>query len=48
MGYTFYINAYKSLKNRNANMDVLIALGTSAAWANGIALIILGYDESDF
>mmetsp|Transcript_47277 Transcript_47277/g.34566 ORF Transcript_47277/g.34566 Transcript_47277/m.34566 type:complete len:184 (+) Transcript_47277:829-1380(+) len=47
MGYSFYINSYKSLRNKSANMDVLIALGTTAAWANGIAHIILGFDEED-
>ena len=28
-------------------MDVLIVLGTTAAWGYGIALLIVGYDESD-
>ncbi len=28
-------------------MDVLIALGTTAAWGYGIVLIIIGYDEHD-
>ncbi|MTI81635.1 MAG: copper-translocating P-type ATPase [Firmicutes bacterium] len=31
-GYQFYRGAFKSLKNGSANMDVLIALGTSAAY----------------
>lgn len=26
-------------------MDVLIVLGTTAAWGYGIALLIVGYDE---
>jgi Cu+-exporting ATPase len=31
-GYSFYINAWKSLKRHAATMDTLIALGTSAAY----------------
>lgn len=32
IGRQFYIGAYKALKNKSANMDVLVALGTSAAY----------------
>lgn len=32
IGRQFYIGAYKALRNRSANMDVLVALGTSAAY----------------
>jgi len=32
IGGPFYIGAYKALRNRSANMDVLVALGTSAAY----------------
>jgi Cu+-exporting ATPase len=32
VGWTFYVGAYKGLRNRSANMDTLIALGTSTAW----------------
>ncbi|MBD2103061.1 heavy metal translocating P-type ATPase [Leptolyngbya sp. FACHB-261] len=31
-GYAFYINSWKALKRHTANMDTLIALGTSAAY----------------
>ena len=31
-GWTFYRGAYHSLKNRSANMDVLVALGITAAY----------------
>ncbi|HEY8423456.1 MAG TPA: heavy metal translocating P-type ATPase [Clostridia bacterium] len=31
-GFTFYINAYKAVKNKSLNMDVLVALGTTAAY----------------
>lgn len=33
VGWRFYEGTYDSIKNRMGNMDVLIALGTSAAWA---------------
>ncbi len=33
IGWRFYKGTYDSLKNRMGNMDVLIALGTTAAWA---------------
>lgn len=32
IGGQFYKGAYKALKNKSANMDVLVALGTSAAY----------------
>lgn len=32
IGWQFYIGAYKNLKNGGANMDVLVVLGTSAAY----------------
>lgn len=32
IGWQFYAGAYKNLRNRSANMDVLVALGTSAAY----------------
>ncbi|OIK16370.1 copper-translocating P-type ATPase [Bacillus sp. MUM 116] len=32
IGKQFYVGAYKALKNKSANMDVLVALGTSAAY----------------
>ncbi|NPV86349.1 MAG: cadmium-translocating P-type ATPase [Anaerolineae bacterium] len=32
VGWQYYTGAYKSLRNRSANMDVLVALGSSAAY----------------
>ncbi len=32
VGWQYYVGAYKSLRNGSANMDVLVALGTSAAF----------------
>ncbi len=40
VGWQFYTGAYKALKNGSANMDVLIALGTSSAYFYSIALLI--------
>jgi Cu+-exporting ATPase len=38
VGWRFYRGTYDSIKNRMGNMDVLIALGTSAAWAYSAAV----------
>ena len=38
VGAQFYRGAYKSLKNKSANMDVLVVLGTSAAYFYSIFL----------
>ncbi|MFS0752245.1 heavy metal translocating P-type ATPase [Oceanobacillus sp. 1P07AA] len=32
IGWQFYVGAYKNLRNKTANMDVLVAVGTSAAY----------------
>jgi Cu+-exporting ATPase len=32
IGWAFYVGAYKALRNGSANMDVLVVLGTSAAF----------------
>ncbi|MGD6853310.1 MAG: heavy metal translocating P-type ATPase [Candidatus Bathyarchaeia archaeon] len=32
IAWTFYVGAYKGLKNKTANMDTLIAMGTSTAY----------------
>ncbi|MGV2448115.1 UNVERIFIED_CONTAM: hypothetical protein FO527_29430, partial [Bacillus sp. ATCC 13368] len=32
IGKQFYVGAYKALRNKSANMDVLVAMGTSAAY----------------
>ena len=38
VGRRFYRGTYDSIKNRMGNMDALIALGTSAAWAYSTAV----------
>ncbi|GEN86235.1 MULTISPECIES: heavy metal translocating P-type ATPase [Oceanobacillus] len=37
-GKQFYVGAYKALRNKSANMDVLVALGTSVAYLYSIFL----------
>ncbi|MBB6636820.1 heavy metal translocating P-type ATPase [Cohnella thailandensis] len=36
IGWQFYVGAYKALRNGSANMDVLVALGTSAAYGYSV------------
>ncbi|SDI60747.1 heavy metal translocating P-type ATPase [Alteribacillus bidgolensis] len=38
IGWQFYEGAYKALRNKSANMDVLVAMGTSAAYFYSIYL----------
>ncbi len=42
IGAQFYKSAWSGLKNRTANMDTLIALGTSVAYFYSIAAIVFG------
>ncbi|MFW5772428.1 MAG: heavy metal translocating P-type ATPase [Phototrophicaceae bacterium] len=41
VGRQYLVGAYKSLRNGTANMDVLVAMGTSAAYVYG-AIVLLG------
>ncbi|MDR6121647.1 Cu+-exporting ATPase [Bacillus sp. SLBN-46] len=41
IGKQFYVGAYKALKNKSANMDVLVALGTSAAYFYSLYLSLV-------
>lgn len=41
VGWQFYAGTYKALRNKRANMDTLIALGTSAAFTYSLLVIIL-------
>src|SRR5258706_715557 len=38
VGWQYYVGAFKALRNRSANMDVLIALGSSAAYFYSIPI----------
>ncbi len=42
VGWQYYSNGYKSIRNGSANMDVLVALGTSAAYFYSVP-IALGF-----
>mmetsp|Transcript_12223 Transcript_12223/g.8528 ORF Transcript_12223/g.8528 Transcript_12223/m.8528 type:complete len:227 (+) Transcript_12223:549-1229(+) len=44
VGASFYFGACMSLRNKSANMDVLVVLGTTAAWLYGIILIFIGHE----
>ncbi len=41
-GRDFYIHAWKALKAKTANMDTLIAMGSSVAYFYSVALMLLG------
>ncbi|MGB1249082.1 MAG: heavy metal translocating P-type ATPase [Candidatus Promineifilaceae bacterium] len=40
VGWDYYIGAYKSLRNGSANMDVLVAMGSSVAYLYSVAVLI--------
>ena len=42
IGWRFYSGAFKALRGGGANMDVLVALGTSMAWGFSTAVTLLG------
>ncbi|MED4728207.1 heavy metal translocating P-type ATPase [Aneurinibacillus migulanus] len=46
IGGQFYIGAYKALRNKSANMDVLVALGTSAAYFYSLYLTLKSVGSS--
>ncbi len=42
-GWRFYRGTWDALRNRSANMDVLIAIGTTAAWGYSAVVTFLPY-----
>ncbi|MBT3486645.1 MAG: heavy metal translocating P-type ATPase [Desulfobacula sp.] len=40
-GIDYYVGAYKNLRNKSTNMDVLIALGSSVAYFYSLCILIL-------
>ncbi len=42
VGGSYYVSGYKSLRNGSANMDVLVAMGSSAAYFYSVA-VLLGF-----
>ncbi len=39
-GWDYYVGGWKSLQNRSANMDVLVAMGSSAAYFFSVAVLL--------
>ena len=48
VGWPFLAGAIKQLRHGAANMDTLIALGTSAAFGAGVADLVLGHHSMNF
>jgi len=42
VGYQFYVGAWNALRNRTANMDTLVVLGTSAAYFYSVYNVLAG------
>ncbi|HEY9076303.1 MAG TPA: heavy metal translocating P-type ATPase [Anaerolineaceae bacterium] len=40
VGWQYYVGAYKSLRNGSANMDVLVAMGSSAAYLYSLPVLL--------
>jgi P-type Cu+ transporter len=40
-GMDYYVGAYRNLKNKTTNMDVLIALGSSVAYFYSLAILVI-------
>ncbi len=47
VGWDYYVGAFKSLRNRSANMDVLVAMGTSVAFVYSVAVLLARFTGSD-
>ena len=45
IGWRFYDGAFKALRGGGANMDVLVALGTSMAWGFSTVVTVFGLDQ---
>lgn len=45
VGWIFYKGAYFALRNKSANMDVLVALGTSAAYFYSVYLVLTNLEH---
>lgn len=48
VGWRFYRGAYHALRGGAANMDVLVALGTSVAYVYSLVLTIVGHADTYF
>ena len=47
VGRDYYVAAFKSLRNRSANMDVLVAMGTSVAYVYSVAVLLARFTGND-
>ncbi len=45
-GWDYYVGSWKSLRNRTANMDVLVAMGSSVAYLYSAVVVVLGIESS--
>ncbi|MFC1487119.1 heavy metal translocating P-type ATPase [Thermoproteota archaeon] len=45
VGHSFFVGAYKALRNRNPNMDVLVTMGTSAAYFYSVYVTFSGVGQ---
>ena len=48
IGWRFYVGSYKALRHGSPNMDVLIALGTNAAYFYSVYIILRAANSRDF
>jgi Cu+-exporting ATPase len=48
VGGFYYVDSYHNLKNRNANMSVLVALGTTAAYVLSAGLVLTGSRQETY
>ncbi|MDO8932506.1 MAG: heavy metal translocating P-type ATPase, partial [Rhodocyclaceae bacterium] len=45
IGWRFYVGGYNALRGGSGNMDVLVALGTSMAWAYSVVVTVFGLHQ---
>jgi Cu+-exporting ATPase len=45
VGHSFFLGAYKALRNKNPNMDVLVTIGTSAAYFYSVFVTFTGIGQ---
>ena len=48
IGYSFYVSAFKAIRNGSANMDVLVVMGTSAAYFYSLYEAINTYGHTHY
>ena len=47
VGWDYYVGGFKALRNRAANMDVLVAMGSSVAFLYSVAVALAGFAGGD-